>query len=347
MVPGVVTTGASARGARKSRNPNSAITAPRPRRGGAARHPHAPLGAMLGHTDSDKRVPLVKLNRSQSEGVAEGSRPSLGFIGRRATVAGRRDARRQFADSRRLDSQFLDYSHALVLTPKDIADYSPVAARMFARMASVAEYIAPADREPSAEEAVGKEEEVGLQTNSEAIVNLLNNCLGSGMLTMGFAVAKAGILPSIAMMLLSTFLNRFTLLLNLRSCQLADADPASSEIAEKAFGGVGRVAFILLYSTFGFLCCVSYVDAAADAMSGLLSLVLADEPPTSLVLVGCWALLLLPTTLLRSLKAVALLSFVAFAGGVLMLAAVSIYCTEQLLVHGLPSPSQVTAIRIA
>ena len=40
-------------------------------------------------------------------------------------------------------------------------------------------------------------------------------CARQGMLTMGFAIAKAGIIPALCMMALSAFLNRFTLLLNL------------------------------------------------------------------------------------------------------------------------------------
>ena len=55
-----------------------------------------------------------------------------------------------------------------------------------------------------------------------------------------------------------------------------------------------------------------------------------------MLLIVAWALLLLPTTLVRSLKAVAALSFIAFVGGVVMLLAVSVYCTIYLMGHGLP-----------
>lgn len=182
-----------------------------------------------------------------------------------------------------------------------------------------------------------KPDEVELQTNGEAIVNLLNNCLGSGMLSMGYAIGKAGILPTLVTMLLSAYLNRYTLHLNIRSNQIAHTDPSTAALGEATFGAPGKIALILLYSTFGFLCCVSYVDASADAVAGLLELVVGSAPPTMPTLVGCWAVLLLPTTLLRSLKAVALLSFVAFLGGIVMLIAVTLYCLSELLDKGFPS----------
>ena len=96
--------------------------------------------------------------------------------------------------------------------------------------------------EKKADEKPGDEEEdETLQTNGEAIVNLLNNCLGSGMLTMGFAIGNAGILPSLLLMLLSAFLNRYTLLLNFKVCRKSGVDPATAAIGEAAFGGPGRV----------------------------------------------------------------------------------------------------------
>ena len=75
---------------------------------------------------------------------------------------------------------------------------------------------------------------------------------------------------------------------------------------------------IVLYTVFAFLCCVSYVDASADAVEGLLELFAGKDLNNTAVVLGCWLLLLLPTTLIRSLKSVALLSFVAFIGGWVM-----------------------------
>ena len=111
----------------------------------------------------------------------------------------------------------------------EISDSFPIAQKLAEYSAEMAKLASPADDDSL--EIV--DEDASLQTNSEAIVNLLNNCLGSGMLTMGFAIANAGIVPAICMMMLSAFLNRFTLLLNLHTCTLAGCDPASAEIGEK------------------------------------------------------------------------------------------------------------------
>ena len=42
------------------------------------------------------------------------------------------------------------------------------------------------------------------------IVNLLNNCLGSGMLGTAVAIEKAGVLPALALILFSAGINKFT-----------------------------------------------------------------------------------------------------------------------------------------
>lgn len=216
-----------------------------------------------------------------------------------------------------MDSTAFMKTHARVFTPSSIDGETPWEQRLstLARQTttSAGRLVAPPDKPIPA-----KPDDVELQSNGEAIVNLLNNCLGSGMLSMGYAFAKAGILPALATMLLSAYLNRYTLHLNLHSNALANTDPASIALGEAAFGGVGRLSLILIYTIFGFLCCVSYIDASADAVAGLLALIFGAAPPTTPVLIGCWAVLLLPTTLLRSLKAVALLSFVAFIGGIVM-----------------------------
>lgn len=237
----------------------------------------------------------------------------------------------RFSVLKALDTKNFMEMQAKIFTAGDVADDYPFASRLMTRVNTMASIIAPEEIEPV------EDKDNALQTNEEAIVNLLNNCLGSGMLTMGFAIAKAGIIPALCMMALSAFLNRFTLLLNLRTCKLAGCDPASSELGEKAFGSAGRVVLILLYTVFGFLCCVSYVDAAADSVGGFASLILGEEAPEFATHFGVWAILLFPTTLIRSLKAVAMLSFVAFVGGVVMLVAVTAYSIEDLLAAGFPA----------
>ena len=157
------------------------------------------------------------------------------------------------------------------------------------------------------------------------------------MLTMGFAIGNAGILPAVILMVLSAFLNRYTLLLNRRVCLLCGCDPATADVGERAFGLIGRVTMILLYTVFAFLCCVFYVDASADAVEGLVELFVGKDINSTVVVIGCWLLLLVPTTLIRSLKSIALLSFIAFLGGCVMLASVSAYCALELSRRGLPA----------
>jgi len=174
-----------------------------------------------------------------------------------------------------------------------------------------------------------------LQTNGEACVNLLNYCLGSGMLSIGFAMAKAGLLGGLILLVCSTLLNRFTLLLNVRTCKLAKCDPATCAMAELAFGLPGRLLMTTTYAMVGFLAMVSYIDAAADAMEGLLALAVGEAavPSHTTVLIGCWLFLHVPPTLVRSLKDVAKISFVAFSGGVVLLGAVAFACGARILDH--------------
>jgi len=250
----------------------------------------------------------------------------------------------------RLDSKEFMAAHGRVMTSTSLTrQLSRRVSQTFAEsVLNSGALFAPPDRPDHELERpktdVGASQDM-LQTNGEAIVNLLNNCLGSGMLSMGFAFAKAGILASVGVMLLSAFLNRFTLLLNVKTNALAGTDPSSADVGHKAFGQAGRVSLILLYTIFSFFCCVSYVDASADAVSGLAALVAGGRMPSlRTTLIGCWAVLLLPTTLLRSLKAVALLSFVAFLGGLFMLAAVFSYCLSELAHTGLPALSSLAWI---
>lgn len=284
---------------------------------------------------ASRRVPLLHAQTSATlsgGGATPVKRKGLGEIGRRWTMATSAD--KSLVD---VDVNFDEAAFAAISRPilaSEIEVVAPMVARLAKRAGTVATLVAP--KQERADEEGGADDS-GKQTNGEAIVNLLNNCLGSGMLTMGYAFSKAGILPSLATMAASAYLNRKTLLLNLDSCRLAECDPASAALGEKTFGRAGRVGLVALYTTFAFLCCVSYVTATADSLTGILTLALGAEPERTPLLVAAWALLLLPTTLVRSLKAVAALSFVAFVGGCVMLLAVSAYCARYLLFeHGFP-----------
>eukprot|EP00929_Paragymnodinium_shiwhaense_P021881 TRINITY_DN14146_c0_g1_i1.p1 TRINITY_DN14146_c0_g1~~TRINITY_DN14146_c0_g1_i1.p1 ORF type:complete len:518 (+),score=145.10 TRINITY_DN14146_c0_g1_i1:77-1630(+) len=183
----------------------------------------------------------------------------------------------------------------------------------------------------------------GLQTNGEAMVNLLNNCLGSGMLGIAYSIAQTGVLVGLVSMLVSLLLNKFTLLLHQDTCKIAVADPSSAEIAEKTFGNAGKIFMSIFYTFFGFFCMVSMVDGSADSLEGILKAFLPEESlPTPMVnLVGVWFFLLLPPTLVRSLKSVATLSFVAFMGGLVVIGAVIIACVGILMSNGLPDSVDV------
>lgn len=180
------------------------------------------------------------------------------------------------------------------------------------------------------------------QTNGEAIVNLLNNCLGSGMLGIAFALSLTGIGVGLACMLVSALLNKFTLVLHIKACDIACADPTTAEIAEKAFGNSGRLFMLVFMLLFGFFCMTSMVDGSADAVLGFLPF-LNIPTPTSMtpVILGTWLVLLVPPTLIRSLKSVAMLSLVAFIGGLVVMGAVVCQCVLILSKQGLPSASEV------
>lgn len=182
-----------------------------------------------------------------------------------------------------------------------------------------------------------------LQTNGEATMNLLNNCLGSGMVSIGFTFSEAGILFAPLLMIASALLNTYTTILNIRSGRILECDAATAEIGEKTFGILGRYAFILCYLCTSFFCMVSYTDATADAVSGLLALFLDEGqlPSRTTITVACWLFLLLPPTLLRSLKSVAVASFVAFLGACGLLITVVADCTLLILRSEVPDLSQV------
>lgn len=173
-------------------------------------------------------------------------------------------------------------------------------------------------------------------TNGEAMTNLLNNCLGSGMLGMGFCIANLGLVGGLLVMLLSAFLNQRTMMMNLASCKYAGCKPASTEIGSKAYGKVGQLTLVFMVVFMGFFCMVSYVDATADSLSGLIDSLLPIGPvpkpqitKTTLAIV-CWAAMLVPPTFLRSMSLVAVLSFFAFCGGVLIVISLSVVCIQIL-----------------
>lgn len=181
------------------------------------------------------------------------------------------------------------------------------------------------------------------QSNKEAVVNLLNNCLGSGLLSTAFAVSQAGLLVSLCCMVFFMFLNRFTILLNLRSCRLANCDPGTCQIGECTFGTAGRLFMTLLFVSQSYLVMVSYTDACVDGVDSLLDLFAepSEQPSRNNLMFIVWVVLLAPTTLIRSMKSVAMLSFIAFLGGILLVVGVVTCCGELLSSQGTPALADV------
>eukprot|EP00931_Biecheleriopsis_adriatica_P087901 TRINITY_DN62303_c0_g1_i1.p1 TRINITY_DN62303_c0_g1~~TRINITY_DN62303_c0_g1_i1.p1 ORF type:complete len:504 (-),score=81.58 TRINITY_DN62303_c0_g1_i1:42-1553(-) len=177
------------------------------------------------------------------------------------------------------------------------------------------------------------------QTNWEASVNLLNNCLGVGILGMAYAISQTGILVGLGLTVCSVCLNGYTLLLHQKACKLIGCSAGGTELAEQMFGQVGRSTMVLLVVFFGFFCMVAMVSALTNSFTGILSLFLpASAIPSSR---GCmvlsWATLLLPPTYIRSLKDVAPLSFVAFISCLVLVTMVIATCIVRLIERGLPA----------
>jgi len=178
-----------------------------------------------------------------------------------------------------------------------------------------------------------------LQTNMEAITNLLNNCLGSGVLAVAFAISKAGLVVGGLMLVASCLLNRFSLMLLADSCRLANIDVSYNEIGRIALGPPGRYLVMAIFVCMGFGCLVSYLDATIDATTGILSFF--DITLTKPTLLFFAAIMNIPPTFLRSLKSVALLSGIAFVGALVVVACAIIQCGGGLVKNGLPSTEQL------
>lgn len=224
---------------------------------------------------------------------------------------------------------------------KTLQAESKVVARIARRMSVLAEVaVGPGDvDEEDDEEGEGSGEK---QTNGEAVVNLLNNCLGSGMCSVGFAFAQVGLVAGAFLLVASATLNRFTTHLNIKTCQMAKVDPATAEIGEYSFGILGRTVLVMMYTAVGFFCMVSYCAACADAVEGLMELVYPGSGFThNQIMIGCWVFMLFPLTLPRSMKGVAVMSFLAFVGGLFLLLFVVILCSKTLVETGMPPFTQV------
>jgi len=179
-----------------------------------------------------------------------------------------------------------------------------------------------------------EETSIDLQTNTEAVTNLLNNCLGAGILAVPLAISRVGMLTALVMLILSAFLNRFSLMLLNDSCMLAGIQLSYCSIANHALGKIGKHSVHFTFTSMGFLCLVSYIDATTDAFQGILGFfgVALSKP----MLFGVAIILNFPPTFIRSLKSVALLSGVAFIGAIVVVICTFVECGGGLIKDGMP-----------
>jgi amino acid permease len=185
-------------------------------------------------------------------------------------------------------------------------------------------------------------EEGARQTNGEALMNILNNQLGSGMVNIGYTFGQAGLFGGILGLLFAMTINRFTVHMVLDANTIINSDPTTTEVATKTYGEVGHVMLVIVYSLMGFFSMVAYIDAAADAVEGLMKLgyilggyPLDTMPAYSTICFCTWLILDVPPTMIRSLKGVAVISFVAFIGAIALTVSLIISCTLRVMRDGI------------
>ena len=110
-----------------------------------------------------------------------------------------------------------------------------------------------------------------------------------------------------------------------------------------AFGKGGELVLVAMVSLLGYLMLVCYVSACADAVKGLLVLVITEDqiPSHTNLAIICWACLLMPPTWIRPMNTVAIFSFIAFLGSIGIVLSVSAVCITILAHQGLPTMSSI------
>jgi len=180
------------------------------------------------------------------------------------------------------------------------------------------------------------------QSNTEAVTNLLNNCLGSGVLAVPLVVKEVGIATAMVMLVVSAVLNRFGLMLVLKCCDVANIDVSYNTIGRVAYGAVGRAAVVSIFIAMGFGCLVSYVDATADAVGAIITAITGvDLTEYRTYLQLSMVFLLYPPTYIRSLKNIAPISMASFLGALVVVACVAGRCFTDLLMQGFPAASSL------
>jgi amino acid permease len=190
------------------------------------------------------------------------------------------------------------------------------------------------------------------QTNSEAIINLLNNCLGVGILGVAYSLKHTGLLAGLIVMVCSAFLNALTLLMHQRACEKLGISSGGTELAERVLGTSGKAFYVVLLTFFGFFCMVAMVSGTTDGMTGLLKLLLGKDAisstfhcsgssPCASIMISCWIVLLVPATYIRSMKNIATLSAVAFAGCLVLVTAMICTCAVKFSKDGFPKATSI------
>mmetsp|Transcript_63017 Transcript_63017/g.117891 ORF Transcript_63017/g.117891 Transcript_63017/m.117891 type:complete len:461 (-) Transcript_63017:31-1413(-) len=168
---------------------------------------------------------------------------------------------------------------------------------------------------------IEKDNKPSLQSNTEAIFNLLNNALGVSLLATGWVCSEVGIVLGLLLYGLSNFLNRYTLHLLYRSCQLAKVKVSYPDIGQWCFGLVG-FRLIATIMTIQMCCtCTAYAVTVAEVLAETFEWQEAPKRAT-----GVAFLLLVPFTLIRSLKRIAILSTVATIACIIQMLAIAIPC---------------------
>lgn len=176
-----------------------------------------------------------------------------------------------------------------------------------------------------------EEDDDHLQSNQDAVTNMLNNALGSGIVCMPHMVKKLGVPLGIGTIAFSAIANRYMLLLVLKCCKLAGIETSYNTCAKTLYGAPGRYAVIFVFICMGFGSLVSYVDAVTDSLGGLLKVVHVELPPKLVMLSS--TILLFPPTFIRNLSSVATLSAVAFVGAIVIVICVMGKCGSQLITN--------------
>lgn len=165
-----------------------------------------------------------------------------------------------------------------------------------------------------------------LQSNTEAIFNLLNNALGVSLLAVGWVCSEVGLVPGLVLYAGSNFLNRYTLHLIYRSCQLAKVKVSYPDVGQWCFGPAG-FSVIATFMTIQMCCsCTAYAVTVADVLADTFEW---QQERKKAAAVGF--LLLLPFTFIRSLKRIAVLSSVATFACVIQMLAIAIPCYADVL----------------